>query len=66
LHDSVTLLVIGLKGMMRELHAGHALSDRFIAYMLERNIRIEADLADQIFNPSEKRLARTLLLLCSL
>jgi len=58
-----TLLVIGLKEMIRVLHAEHALSDRFITYMLERNIRIEEDLIDQLFNSSEKRLARTLLLL---
>lgn len=58
-----TLLVIGLKEMTRVLHAEHALSDRFITYILERNIRIEEDLIDQLFNSSEKRLARTLLLL---
>ena len=58
-----TLLVIGLKEMIRALHAEHALADRFIAYMLGRNIRIEEDLIDQLFNSSEKRLARTLLLL---
>jgi CRP-like cAMP-binding protein len=58
-----TLLVIGLKEMIRVLHAEHTLSDRFITYMLERNIRIEEDLIDQLFNSSEKRLARTLLLL---
>lgn len=58
-----TLLVIGLTEMMRVLHAEHALSDRFITYMLERNIRIEEDLIDQLFNSTEKRLARTLLLL---
>jgi CRP/FNR family transcriptional regulator, cyclic AMP receptor protein len=45
------------------LHAEHALSDRFITYMLQRNIRTEEDLIDQLFNSSEKRLARTLLLL---
>jgi CRP/FNR family transcriptional regulator, cyclic AMP receptor protein len=49
--------------MTRALHHEHALSDRFIAYMLTRNIRVEADLVDQLFNRSEKRLARTLLLL---
>jgi len=59
----VTLLVISLKEMIRVLHAEHTLSDRFITYMLERNIRIEEDLIDQLFNSSEKRLARTLLLL---
>jgi len=58
-----TLLVIGLEEMTRVLHAEHALSDHFITYMLERNIRIEEDLIDQLFNSSEKRLARTLLLL---
>ena len=41
----------------------HALSDRFIAHMLSRNVRIEQDLIDQLFNSSEKRLARALLLL---
>jgi len=49
--------------MVRLLHKQHALSDRFIAHMLARNIRIEEDLVDQLFNSSEKRLARTLLLL---
>ncbi len=58
-----TLLVISLEEMTRVLHAEHALSDHFITYMLERNIRIEEDLIDQLFNSSEKRLARTLLLL---
>ncbi len=60
---SSTLLVIGLKEMNRVLHAEHAFSDRFITYMLERNIRIQEDLIDELFNSSEKRLARTLLLL---
>jgi CRP/FNR family cyclic AMP-dependent transcriptional regulator len=59
----VTLLVIGLKEMIRVLHMEHEFSDRFIAYMIGRNIRIEEDLVDQLFNSSEKRLARTLLLL---
>ena len=58
-----TALVIGREEMFRVLHAEHALSDRFIAYMLSRNIRIEEDLIDQLFNSSEKRLARALLLL---
>jgi CRP/FNR family transcriptional regulator, cyclic AMP receptor protein len=58
-----TLLVIGLKEMIRVLHSEHQLSDRFITYMLGRNIRIEEDLIDQLFNSSEKRLARSLLLL---
>jgi CRP/FNR family cyclic AMP-dependent transcriptional regulator len=60
---AVTLLAINLKEMIRVLHAEHAFSDRFIAYMVGRNIRIEEDLIDQLFNSSEKRLARTLLLL---
>ncbi len=60
---ATTVLVIERKEMIRVLHAEHAFSDRFIAYMLSRNIRIEEDLIDQLFNSSEKRLARTLLLL---
>src|SRR6202790_4021806 len=58
-----TLLVIEKAEMIRVLHAERAFSDRFITYMLERNVRIEEDLIDQLFNSSEKRLARTLLLL---
>jgi CRP/FNR family cyclic AMP-dependent transcriptional regulator len=58
-----TLPVIEKKEMIRVLHAEHAFSDRFLAFMLSRNIRIERDLVDQLFNSSEKRLARTLLLL---
>ena len=58
-----TLLVIAKNEMIRVLHAEHEFSDRFIAYMLARNIRVEADLVDQLFNSTEKRLARTLLLL---
>ena len=58
-----TALVIGKGEMVRVLHEEHAFSDRFIAYMLERNIRVEEDLIGQLFNSSEKRLARTLLLL---
>ena len=58
-----TLLVIEKNEMIRVLHAEHAFSDRFMSYMLARNIRIEEDLIDQLFNSSEKRLARTLLLL---
>ena len=49
--------------MFKVLHEQHALSDRFITFMLARNIRIEEDLIDQLFNASEKRIARTLLLL---
>jgi CRP-like cAMP-binding protein len=59
----VTVLAIDNSEMFRVLHAESAFSDRFITYMLERNIRIEEDLIDQLFNSSEKRLARTLLLL---
>jgi CRP/FNR family transcriptional regulator, cyclic AMP receptor protein len=60
---ATTLLVIEKAEMIRVLHAERAFSDRFITYMLERNVRIEEDLIDQLFNSSEKRLARTLLLL---
>ncbi len=60
---AATLLVIEKKEMIRLLHHEHEFSDRFITYMLARNIRIEEDLVDQLFNSSEKRLARTLLLL---
>jgi CRP/FNR family cyclic AMP-dependent transcriptional regulator len=58
-----TLLVIEKKEMSRVLHEEHALADIFISYVLSRNIRIEEDLVDQLFNSTEKRLARTLLLL---
>src|ERR1700674_5063981 len=58
-----TILVIEKNEMIRVLHAEQAFSDRFVSYMLSRNIRIEEDLIDQLFNSSEKRLARTLLLL---
>src|SRR6202049_4171130 len=58
-----TLLVIEKQEMIRVLHGEHAFSDRFVAYMLSRNICIAQDLIDQLFNSSEKRLARTLLLL---
>jgi CRP/FNR family cyclic AMP-dependent transcriptional regulator len=58
-----TALVINKHEMMRVLHGRHEFSDRFIAYMLARNIRVEEDLIDQLFNSVEKRLARTLLLL---
>ncbi len=60
---STSILFIEKKEMMRVLHAEHALSDRFISYLLTRNIRVEEDLVDQLFNSSERRLARTLLLL---
>ena len=57
------VMVIEKDEMIRVLHAEHEFSDRFIAYMLARNVRVEEDLIDQLFNSSEKRLARTLLLL---
>ncbi|HUR34295.1 MAG TPA: Crp/Fnr family transcriptional regulator [Vicinamibacterales bacterium] len=58
-----TILLIGKNAMVGLLHQQHAMSDRFITHMLARNIRIEEDLIDQLFNSSEKRLARALLLL---
>jgi len=62
-NTSTSLLVIEKPEMIRVLHAESAFSDCFVSYMLSRNIRIEQDLIDQVFNSSEKRLARTLLLL---
>ena len=56
-----TVSAIQKDEMIRVLHAERAFADRFITYMLERNGRIEDDLIDQLFNSSEKRLARTLL-----
>ena len=56
-----TVLAIQRSEMIRALHTKRAFSDRFISYMLSRNIHIEEDLVDQLFNSSEKRLARTLL-----
>ncbi|MEZ5317794.1 MAG: Crp/Fnr family transcriptional regulator [Vicinamibacterales bacterium] len=58
-----TVVVIDQAEMARQLRARPAFADRFLRHMLARNIRIEADLIDQLFNSSEKRLARTLLLL---
>jgi CRP/FNR family transcriptional regulator, cyclic AMP receptor protein len=58
-----SVLAIEKNAMTRLIHEEPAFADRFIAYMLARNVRIEADLIDQLFNSSEKRLARTLLLL---
>ena len=58
-----TVILIEKQEMVRLLHHQPAMADRFIAHLLARNIRIEEDLVDQLFNPSEKRLARTLLLL---
>jgi len=57
------LLRIDKKAMMEALHREHEFSDMFVAYLLSRNIRYEEDLVDQLFNSSEKRLARILLLL---
>jgi CRP/FNR family transcriptional regulator, cyclic AMP receptor protein len=61
--SQTVVLRIQKRTMMRTLHEQSGLSDRFISHMLVRNIRIEEDLVDQLFNSSEKRLARTLLLL---
>jgi CRP/FNR family transcriptional regulator, cyclic AMP receptor protein len=58
-----TALVVDKTEMVRQLHERPAFSDRFLVHMLARNIRVEEDLVDQLFNSSEKRLARTLLLL---
>jgi CRP-like cAMP-binding protein len=58
-----TVLVVEKRRMLQLLHDQSGFSDRFITHMLSRNIRIEEDLVDQLFNSSEKRLARTLLLL---
>jgi CRP/FNR family transcriptional regulator, cyclic AMP receptor protein len=58
-----SVMKIDKKSMMEVLHREHAFSDMFVAYLLARNIRYEEDLVDQLFNSSEKRLARVLLLL---
>jgi CRP/FNR family cyclic AMP-dependent transcriptional regulator len=60
---TTTVLVVEKHEMIRALHKKHKFSDHFIAYLLTRNIRVEEDLVDQLFNSTEKRLARTLLLL---
>jgi CRP-like cAMP-binding protein len=57
------ILQIDKKAMMHALHREHTFSDLFVAYLLARNIRYEEDLVDQLFNSSEKRLARVLLML---
>jgi CRP/FNR family transcriptional regulator, cyclic AMP receptor protein len=57
------LMRVDKKAMMEALHREHTFSDMFVAYLLSRNIRYEEDLVDQLFNSSEKRLARVLLLL---
>jgi len=59
--EPTTILMIGRDEMLRTLHAQHALSDGFIAYLLARTVRIEENLVDQLFNSTEKRLARALL-----
>jgi CRP-like cAMP-binding protein len=61
--EASRVLTIEREAMVTLLHSQPAFSDRFIAHMLARNVRIEADLVDQLFNSSEKRLARALLLL---
>jgi len=58
-----TVLIVDKGAMQRVLHEQHELSDLFINFVLTRNIRVEEDLIDQLFNSTEKRLARTLLLL---
>src|SRR6202021_796175 len=59
-----TVMRIDKKSMIDVIHREHAFSDMFVAYLLARNIRYEEDLVDQLFNSSEKRLARVFLLLC--
>ena len=61
--SATTVLVIEKNQMLEMIHNEPALAERFLTHMLSRNIRIEEDLIDQLFNSSEKRLARTLLLL---
>jgi CRP/FNR family cyclic AMP-dependent transcriptional regulator len=61
--STTTVLIVPKKQMIQLLHDEPEFSNRFIAFMLSRNIRIEEDLVDQLFNSSEKRLARTLMLL---
>jgi CRP-like cAMP-binding protein len=58
-----TALKIGRNEMIRVMHEGHAFSDLFLKFLLARSMRIQADLVDQLFNSSEKRLARILLLM---
>lgn len=61
--EPVSVLEIEKQEMIRVIHDEHEFSDRFVAHMLKRNVRIEEDLVDQLFNSSEKRLARALLLI---
>jgi len=60
---AVAVLEIEKREMMRVIHEEHEFSDRFVAHMLKRNVRVEEDLVDQLFNSSEKRLARALLII---
>jgi CRP/FNR family cyclic AMP-dependent transcriptional regulator len=60
---ATVVLTIATQQMLRLLHEQHAFSDRFIAHMLARNTRLEEDVVDHVFNSSDKRLARALLLL---
>jgi len=60
---AATILVVERSEMVRQLHSAPAFADRFLTHMLTRNIPIAEDLVDQLFNSTEKRLARTLLLL---
>jgi CRP/FNR family transcriptional regulator, cyclic AMP receptor protein len=61
--DPSDIVIVAKQEMVRQLHGQPVFADRFLTHMLTRNIRIEEDLIDQLFNSSEKRLARTLLLL---
>jgi CRP/FNR family transcriptional regulator, cyclic AMP receptor protein len=61
--EATVAVVISKREMIRVIHEEHEFADRFVAHMLRRNIRIEEDLTDQLFNSSEKRLARALLLI---
>jgi len=60
--EATVAVVISKREMIRVIHEEHDFADRFVAHMLKRNVRIEEDLTDQLFNSSEKRLARALLL----
>jgi CRP/FNR family transcriptional regulator, cyclic AMP receptor protein len=62
-HTACTVIAVGEADMRKVLREEHVMSDGFIAHLLTRNIRIEEDLIDQLFNSAEKRLARALLLL---
>jgi CRP-like cAMP-binding protein len=61
--EATTVLMVEKQEMIRVIHEERAFSDRFVSYMLKRNVRVEEDLTDQLFNSSEKRLARILLLI---